>query len=318
VVDFPLQPHFHGETWRGPVPYGPGGSMIQGVCGPYSWMPAWAGRAWTEDEVVEKVSEFDLVVLASPRAYNVPCLRKLIERVGRSSIKRLVMLDGEDYTAIRWDLANEFRPEVYFKTSLVPEPLDLYPAQRELMQSRTRVLPCPLTTSFNEPPCVEKEYDVCFLGGSNWFGTRREGVEENRVPVKAAVEAELRRRLPDARLMLGHVPYDQYTPLLAASQVAICVSGHGLEGMRTFEAMSCSNTLVVREALPQITPWPMIDGVHCVTYSHHEEIAGLCETVLDPLHRGSRERIARAGYELVWKHYTTRARARYILDESFR
>jgi len=312
VVDFPFQPHFHGGTWRGPVPYGPGGSMIEGVCGPYAWMPAWPGRAWTEDEVVEKVDEFDLVVLASPRSYNVPCLRKLIERVGRSSIKRLVMLDGEDYTAIRWDLANEFHPDAYFKTSMVPTPLDLYPQHERCCP----VLPCPLTTSFGFVSARKKTVDVCFLGGSNWFGTRREGVVEDRVPVKPAIEAAIRERLPNANVVTGQVPYSEYQDLLASSRVAVCVSGHGLEGMRTYEAMGCPDTLVLREGLDQITPWPILDGVHCLTYSSHEEIAELCSEALKDRVRATK--IARAGNGLVWDYYTPRARAVYILDRAFR
>lgn len=314
VVDWPWMPHFHGQVSEPMVPYGPGGSPIKGVCGPYSWMPKNEQAAWSDERVLAELSSFDLVILASPRAYNTQRMRT----IDRSRLRRFVMLDGEDYTTPRWDLIQEFQPSVYFKTSLVPNPPDPYPSQRTAMQSRVRVVPCPLTTSFFEPPFAEKQYDVCFLGGSNWFGSRREGVEENRTPVKAVVEAELRRRLPNARLMLGHVPYDQYTPLLAASRIAICVSGHGLEGMRTFEAMSCPDTLVVREALPQITPWPMVDGEHCVTYQNHEEIAGLCETVLDPLHAGSLKRISKNGFDLVWQHYTPRTRARYILDEAFK
>ncbi len=316
VVDFPLQPHFHGEAWRGPVPYGPGGSMIEGVCSPYTWMPAWPKHDWDEDRVIAGLAEFDLVVLASPRAYNVARLRALFGKFDRNCFRKLVMLDGEDYTAIRWDLIEEFQPSVYFKTSLVPEPLDLYPAQRELMQPKTRVLPCPLTTSFRFVEARKKTVDVSFLGGANWFGTRREGVAEDREPVKPAIEAAIRQRLPDANVVTGHVPYEEYQEIIASSRIAVCVSGHGLEAVRTFEAMGCPDTLVLREAIDQITPWPMVSGEHCLTYSSHEQIADLCEVALRST--DVRSRIARAGNELVWEHYTPRARAKYILEESFR
>lgn len=313
VVDWAWQPHFHGQVYNGPIPYGPG---AVGTCGPYSWMPAFPGRPWGDDEVFSRIKEFDLVVLASPRAYNTQRASLLISRVGRASLPRFVMMDGEDYTSVRWDLILKFRPAVYFKTSLVPNPIDPYPAQRATMQHLVRVVACPLASSFNDPVAAEKTIDVCFLGGSNWFGVRREGVAENRAPVKPQLEERLRQELPGARLVLGQVPYTEYQTTLAASKVAICVSGHGLEGMRTYEAMSCPDTFVIREALPQVTPWPLLDGDTCSTFTSHEQIPTLCKKWLDS--EGERLAVARRGNALVQNHYTTRARARYILAEAFR
>lgn len=310
VVDWPWMPHFHGQVYEGPVPYGDG---AVGVCGPYSWMPKNEQPAWTDEQVLGQLTSFDLVVLASPRTYNTQRMRTI---VGKFPSERLIMLDGEDYTTPRWDLIQEFNPRVYFKTSLVPNPPDPYPSQHLTMQDKVRVVPCPLATSLFEPPTVEKKYDVCFLGGSNWFGERREGHHEDRIPVKPAIERMLMELLPGKQMVLGHVPYEQYLDIVAASRVAICVSGHGLEGMRTFEAMSCPDTLVVREVLPQITPWPLVGGDTCVTFRRWENIAQICKTWLE--NETMRLEIAKRGFDLVWQHYTPRARARYILDEAFK
>lgn len=309
VVDWVRMPHYHGETYDGPIPYGPGAT---GKCAPYDWMPAWSGREWSDDEVYACIGEFDFVVLASPRVYGIERMHKLIARVGRASIKKFAMLDGEDYTGIRWDLVRAFSPDVYFKTSLVPNPHEVWAADKLAVHHPPRVVPFPLATTFQKPLFVDKTVDVCFLGGSNWFGTRREGQAEDRAPVKGIIEEEI-KKIPGIKFVGGQLPYEQYRPTLAASKIAICVSGHGLEGMRTFEAMSCPDTLVIRETLPQITPWPLIGGETCVTYTSHEQIAGLVEHWF--LHEEERRQLALNGFEYVWAHYSSGNRAEQLIAE---
>lgn len=310
VIDWPWMPHFHGQVYEGPVPH-----AVIGHCAPYSWMPKNEESAWSDAQVFESFGTFDLVILASPRAYNTNAVRTLIAKFGRDNF-RLAMLDGEDYTTVRWDLVQEFRPQTYFKTSLVPNPLEIYPAQKAIMQHQVRVLPCPLATTLSEPPeKIDKITDVCFLGGGNWRGPRREGQTEDRKPLKPELEKILLDSLPNSKLVLGNVPYEQYLSVVASSKIAVCVSGHGLEPVRTYESMGCRDTLVVREALPQITPWPLVDGQTCATFTSWEQIPEICKLWLQD--DEMRSKAARRGFELIWQKYTPRTRAKYILTEAF-
>ena len=61
VIDWPYKGTLHGETCEGP----------HGLCSPcWSWFPPQPGRRWSDDEVFSRLQEFDLAVLASPRAWN--------------------------------------------------------------------------------------------------------------------------------------------------------------------------------------------------------------------------------------------------------
>lgn len=309
IVDWPRMPHFHGENYVGPVP-----STPNGTCSPYPWVPALPGRAWSDEEVVARIDEF-VVLLASPRQFNTERLRSLIGRVGRGRLRRLAMLDGEDYTTIRWDLADEFKPDVYFKVSYVSNPFDTFPHELRARCSAMRVVGFPLASTF-QPPWVEepKTIDICFLGGGNWHGVRREGIPEDRPLLKPALEALLQERLPGTTIVAGNVAYEDYRSTLARSRIAVCVGGHGIEPVRTYEAMSCPGTLVIRQDNScHLSPWPLLHGVNCVAFHSHEEVPEHCRSMLDAPTIANE--ISSRGNVLAWDHYTTRARARQFIDE---
>lgn len=307
VVDWPWMPHFHGQTYEGPVP-----ASANGSCSPYTWMPQFSGTSWPDEEVFDRIREFDLVLLASPRTYNTERLRTLTACVGRSAFE-LAMMDGEDYTTLRWDLIEEFRPSTYFKLSLAQHPYEVWDTQtRERLSRNLRIVCCPLATTFVGPVSSEKTVDVCFLGGGNWRGHRREGVPEDRELLKPMLERMLCDEFPDKILLLGNVRYEEYAQALASSRVAVCVGGHGIEPVRTYEAMSCVDTLVVREEKDHLTPWPLVNGQTCLTFRSHDEIPKLCRAALTD--ENKRQEIAKRGNSLIWQHYTPRSRARQILS----
>jgi Glycosyl transferases group 1 len=313
VVDWPWKHTFHGQVYEGPIPYDPPGS--RGVCAPFQWMTAQGGRPWSDDEVFARICEFDLVVLASPRAYDVADLDRLIARVGRHSLKRLVHVDGEDYTAVRWDLVERFKPSVYFKLSLTEHPVDGYAAFKASASAVVRLVPCPLASSLEIQP-VAKDIDVVFLGGGNWQPRRVENVPAVGPPAKPALDERLAREF--GSFAGGYRGYADFITTINRAKIAISVGGSGMEPMRTYEILSCPGTLLARERIQVITPYPFIDGVNHVAFdgtSHDDIVRVLRQYLAD---EPARSRVAAAGNTLLKTHYTPRARARQILEEAFR
>ena len=313
VVDWPWKHSYHGQDYVGPIPYDPPGSI--GRTTPFAWMPAQPGRQWCDDEVFNRIDEFDLVVLASPRAYGVDALAKLISRVGRGALRRLVMVDGEDYTAFRWDMIEQFRPSVYFKLSMSVKPYEVYHAAKARMQGLVRLVSFPLANPLGDVEPVDKDIDVVFFGGTNWRAYRREG--EPTGPVESpALRARLASEFPNFKG--GHLPYSEYTAAVNRAKIAVCVGGSGLEPLRTYEILGCPGTLMVRENIETVTPYPFVDGVNCAAFdgTNHDDAVRVIRKYLDD--EPARSRIAAAGNHHLKLHYTPRSRARQLLEESWR
>lgn len=313
VVDWPWKHSYHGQSYEGPVPYDPPGT--RGITSPFSWMIPQNTRAWSNEEVFSRVNEFDLVVLASPRVYNTRDLANLIDRVGRQSLKRLVMIDGEDYTTVRWDLAEKFHPSVYFKLSAVENPFDVYHEAKARMSGLVRVVPFPQASPLPSPAPVPKDIDVVFFGGGNWQPFRKEGI-----PADLSQTPVLKARLAQEfeSYMGGHLPHSEYMAAINRAKIAVCVGGSGIEPLRTYEILSCPGTLLARERIPVMAPYPLIDGVNHVGFdgTNQDEIVRILRETLSD--EPKRQRIAAEGNRLLREHYTPRARAQQLLEESFR
>ena len=311
VVDWPWKATFHGQNYEGPIPYDPPNN--HGVTAPFPWMEPQAGRSWSDDEVCARIHEFDLVVLASPRAYNVAALARLIDRVGRAALRNLVLVDGEDYTTVRWDLVDQFRPSVVFKLSTVAEPYEVYHEQKARLSPTTKVVAFPLASPFVGIQPVEKTLDVAFLGGSNWRTVRQEGVPASPV-AKAALESRLAREF--SSFIGGTLPHAEYMATLNRAKVAICVGGSGIEPMRTYEILACPGTLLVRERISVLSPFPFIDGLNHAAFdgASHDDVVRVVRSYLE--REPARARLAAAGNDFLRAHFTPRARARQLLKES--
>lgn len=316
VVDHPWKAIYHGVAYEGE------GSVHH----QFPWLPVVTAWQRSDEVIAESIGGFDLVVLASPRPDNTAALQRLIDRVGRSALRKLALVDGEDYTATRWDLIERFRPDVYFKLSMVPSPFEVWATEKARVEGSVRVVPFPLACPTAPMAPEPKTIDVAFLGGNYWrpAALRREGVVwtgPSEREYKAALDARLSREF---RSYLGSVkerpiPHGEFMSLLNRSRIAICVGGHGIEPMRTYEILACHETMLVRERIPVIAPHPLVEGVHCAMFDtkdgfDHEEVVHVVRRHLDDEDR--RVRIAKAGNALLRERYTPRARARQLLSES--
>lgn len=306
VVDWPRKASYHGETARYPSVYGP--EHGEGVTGPFAWFPAQGGRAWSDDEVRDRAREFDVVV-ASIRDHAVAALSLLVARVGRGALRRLVLLDGQDSDAIRWDLAVRFRPDVYAKRELLARlPADV-----------VRVVPCPFASPLDESAEVAKDIDLADLGAGNFFsGVVARGAATFRgASTKAEVDAALCREFLGRVVVVGHVGYDEFLRATARTRVAACLGGFGWDTFRQWEVPSFRGTLLLRNRSPQIIQYDFVDGESCAEFSWSlAEMVAVARAYLDDDAR--RERVARAGNALLREHHTCEARARQLVEEALR
>jgi hypothetical protein len=321
VVDHPLKALNHGRTFEGegsvhsPFPWSP-----KPVCGSGCY-------TMKDEDVAAGIGTFDLVVLAGPRTDNSATLDRLITRAGRQAIRRLVVVDGEDYTTVRWDLVERFKPDVYFKLSMVPEPFEVYPDLKARLSSSTKVLPFALACPTEPLARQVKDIDVSFIGGNYWRPARlrKEGVTWAGRPeaeYKAALTERLAQEFPSFVGSVKEKPiaHAEFMSILNRSKVAVCVGGYGIEPMRTYEILSCHETFLMRERIPVIAKEPLVEGVHCGMFDtgdgfEHEEIVAGIRRYLDD--EDGRLRIARQGNALLKGRYTPRARARQLLSEAF-
>jgi len=319
VVDYPWKALYHGRKYES-----------DGVVhAPFPWSAGESAsglhQAWGEEDVVGSVRHFDLVVLMSPRQKSVDALQRIIDCVGRQAIRNLAFVDGEDYTAIRWDVIERFRPDVSFKLSMVPEPFEIYHDEKARVSSWARVVAFPLACPTGEMPRVEKDIDVAFIGGNHWRPARmrREGVPWAGLP-----EAEYKRMLSDrlakefpsfvGSVKEAPVAHVEFMSLLNRSRVAVSVGGFGIEPLRTYEILSCPETMLMREKIPVLSPWPLVEDEHCMMFDtvggfDHDGIVRGIRRALDAVEE--RLRIARSGNALLREHYTPHSRAKQLLNE---
>jgi hypothetical protein len=298
VVDWPVKLSHRGIVDRYISPYPQGG---MGVTAPLPWtMHLKDGHRWSDDEVADRIGEFDLVVLGSTRRYNSEALTRLIARVGRSAIRRLVIADTEDHDQIDTGLIGKYAPSVYFKRELLPS----HP--RKI--GETRIEPCPFASPYRQLPSstppgkVQRTVDVAFLGGQNFPG--------GKPPLEAAL------RSTAAVVDTERRPYREYLDALPRAKMAVATRGYGWDTTRIWEIAACEGTLLVLERQPVIRPFPFEDGVTAALFGSPDELAAQVRKYLadEPL----RARVAAAGYAHTLKFHTAGARAQQVLDEAFR
>jgi hypothetical protein len=291
VVDYPYKKSYHGIIHTYPTPYDLEPPDKIGVTAPFDWMVAQPGREWHRDEVIARLSEFSLVLLAAPRRYALAALEDLIAVVGREKMPPIAIMDGEDYTTVRTEMVEKFRPRVYFKRELCPN-----------SYAGCHLEPFPFASPMLTPvEPVEKDIDVLFIGGNTW-ASRTEACD--------ALASAFGDRFVGG--IKAHVPHPQYIQTLARAKIAVSVRGFGYDTLRVWEIPSCPGTLLVADRLPILRPSPLIDREHALYFSTPQELVEAVRCALED--EPWRARIAKAGNEHVQKYHTARARAASLLQ----
>ena len=248
-------------------------------------------------EVIKRIKDgyFNLFILMSPRTHAINALRDIKKEC---QVRPLVECDSEDYDGFKWDVFQEFQPDIVFKRELF-ENSDLY------RQLKGRVFPLPFSAYLNPIADVgikEKDIDIfCAFGNTH----------------------PQRQRLLDSLKSISGIKfvgggneyrlnYREYHEHIAGAKICFSPLGWGNDCVRHWE-ISQHRTLMFLERSKQIVPNEFEHLKHCVKYT--SDLADVGPLVNHYLaHENEREALSLSGYNHLRQYHTTNKRAEYFLD----
>jgi hypothetical protein len=268
-------------------------------------------QVWSRRRILrEGGSRFDVVILGTNEGVD----RRLFEAVAKPN--RSVCIDGSD-TAVFEHAPTKFA--LYFKRELPVGAIDVPP----------NVLPCPFGIEqrfWHEADGPRPIFfSACFAprGGERAetlaFVTRL-GMTDAQL---GEIKAPPFRRIDGIRrgqcrfwvslrrsFAVGH--NERYAMKLRSSVLSLSIPGAGWDTGRFWEILGSGAILVSRQPAIQM-PAPLVPHEHFLPYADLEDLARVISNArarpaqLDEIRRSARSHAA--------AHHTTRARARYIVDE---
>jgi len=296
------------RAWARPQDFPNAKVAHDGACHFYEPIPS---REWTYEEIEAglRAGDFSLAILASPRWFNSAALHELQAKLGKF-LPPLVMYDAEDYEDIRADFIAQFKPQCYFKRTMIQ-------GVARKVNPICPVFPLPFGSMWNIPwtPWITRTTDIfCVFGMTQVM----------RPKVRAIVEDIGTKFNLRIRTAIGHpMGHKEYLAALAQSKIVIDHQGRGSDTVRTWESLAagaCTFTDMQLEF-----PAPLVPDEHFIHYPRDEHYAGATQD-LRPFQAKLEaavqdwpriERIARAGYDQVRAQHTTIARAQYLLDSAW-
>ena len=258
---------------------------------------------WDLEEIVNRIAEFNIIILSSGRTYAVQALREIIERFGKCPLP-LVFTDHEDGDNIREDIIDAFKPDAVFK--------------RELIRGSRipNVMPLPFSSAIDSFPDIddqEEKYSIFCCLGSTW-PLRREITEkliemdypESYISLDSQIRGDFQEKNKP------RLSYKDYLTKIAQSKIAITVRGHGRDTVRYWEIAGYQTLMFICDPGIEI-PNNFIDGETAVFFK--EDFSDLKEKLDYYLsHEEERVRIAQAGKEHLRRWHTNQKRAEYFID----
>ena len=288
VVNYPFKSTYYGEVDKEyTLPDGK-----QGFTAPCDfYKPRTKPHVWTADEIVEHISEFNLIIIGSLRKYALLGYKEIRDRISgfRGPV---VYTDFEDYSGMNmWEI-DALKPDILFKREmLMGEP---YP-------SHYPVYPLPFSC-FIEPEefkPMEKEYDVFFACGIT-HPVRQQIIDKLR-PMKIKFLGggnEFRRS------------WKEYNELMEKSKISIIARGWGWDSVRAWEAPA-HHTMTMWLDHPQMIPDAFINRTH-TAYFNLNTLEEQVYYYLD--NEKERLQIQEAGRAHLWEKHTCEKRVLYMLD----
>ena len=290
VIDYPWKDSYHGQTSYYEQPYGRG----PGCTSPCAWQKPSESVRRTEVEI--KNDNFDCVILESTRPYAIHALDAVIAS-GWTPLPPVFVCCGEDYseTNILLDVGNKFGAKALFK--------------RELLKGVNiqHVYPCPFASVIPEDwplyVSLSKHHDAfCVVGNTD--------------PTRQAYIDAL-QRISGYNIYSGsdkqgvRLDQFQYWEKLSRSRIGVNLKGFGWDTLRFLEIPAVM-TMLLTQRIDIQYPHEFTDGVNCAIFNDANEMDWKLRHYLD--HPDECQRIARAGYDHVLAHHTSRRRAEYVLD----
>ena len=300
VITYPFKKSYYGMTDDTYVL--DDGKM--GCTNPGAFIVAREPNEWNIGEIAENIGIFDYIVLTSGRTYAIAALKSLISIFGKCPCP-LIFTESEDGDSIRWDIINEFKPQVIFKRELLTN------------SPHKNIYPLPFSSANNSFPKVDdtiKKWDIFALFGMT-HPTRRDIMEK-----LIAMDYPNACLGVDTKSLRGDLQgknrklegYKEYLTGIAQSKIALSIRGHGRDCCRFWEIPAYETLMMMHDLGIQI-PNPFKDGVHAVYFK--EDGSDLKEKIDYYLaHDEERIKIAKAGKEHLLKNHTNKARAFWFLS----
>ncbi len=286
------------------------------------YLPQTPGHSYSEKDILGMLSEkaFDLACLATPRPGSLNSLSHLS---GFVPLPPVVMIDGEDDSRIRYEVAETYAVKLYLKREYiwingkkVRRLSDYYNYMRSFHYNRELFLMTyPLTFSVVQEaiPKVEgmgKDIDVCFRGFS-WSKESRKRLRALRI-LQGIESIRFAGGIFTPKDTTCRVGPDEYYQEITRSRVAISIRGGGFDTCRFWEIPACKALLLSEKPDIRI-PNPFEDRKQAVFCK--SDLSDLAELVKYYLaNEQERKTIAEAGYQHVLKYHTCQKRAEYFLD----
>ncbi len=286
------------------------------------YLPQLPGHSYSEENIVAMLASqvFDFVCLASPRQDSLQALSSLIRKV---QLPPLVMIDGEDDSRIRYEIAETCDVKLYFKREYiwindkkVRRLRDYYNYVRSFHYNKelfriTYSLPFSvIMESLPKLEGIKKDFDVS-LRGFVWSRESR----------KRLLALQKLQRMGSIHFTGGiytlgdttsRVSPDEYYREVMRSRIAVSIRGGGFDTCRFWEIPAC-RTLLLSEKPDIDIPAGFEHGKHAVFCQNDlSDLTALVKYYLE--HDQQRERIIEQGYQHLLKHHTCERRAEYFLD----
>lgn len=254
--------------------------------------------------------EFDAVVF-TPRFCGVKLMWEIVSKYGRDKIKKLVLLDGEDYFDVRWDLAAAFSPDLYLKLSHVPS----------------------FSGVFERPgiSCAIKPFSYCTIPPR--LLPKISSTRERCLYVRMGITHPLRKLVLDSLQgmgipLAGNTPpeneslswsaasglsgFMSYMTDLGRYSASLVLRGHGHNPMRMFEASAMGSAMLLDAPIPVTINPPWVDGENCFyTDPTRLDIISQIRAIFD---RNDLIDVGLRGREFVLNNHTCIHRAKQLLE----
>lgn len=274
----------------------------RGMTSPSGYMVPKNFRIYAFEEIIEIMSEFDFILLASPRYYAIRALRFIKKIYGNRIPRPLIYVDSEDSDTLRTDIIEEFNPQVIFK--------------RELLAPIDNVYPLPFSSAV---PYLTEKFDdqnktldlFCTFGFTHQL--RKDVIDflsQAKLTDKQFLALDIPTLIKEGKYN-ALLPYKEYIKMIASSKIAISVRGHGRDTVRYWEIPAFETLFLVNDP-GIIIPNPFTDGVNCVQFNTLDDLADKIKYYL--LHDEERIKIAKAGKEHLYNFHSNEKRAAQFLE----